>query len=183
MKQDLFAYLPSEICIDILLRLSLENTAICKCVCKPWLNLIESHYFLESHISKSPPTLVVSIPDPNSNWFTLFNLEDKRKGKPKNNAITKFDFPQATTIQGSANGLLLLKHHSIDLLYICNPITREFVEILGPGEGCYGFGVSRISGQHKVVHLNPKHGCHVYTLESGSSWRRVKSAAPRLIAV
>ncbi|XP_041994134.1 F-box protein At5g65850-like [Salvia splendens] len=181
MKQDFFKYLPSEILTDILLRLPLEYIATCKCVCKPWLNLIDSNYFFKSHFSKSPPTLVVSIPDTNSNWFNLFKLEEKPKRKP--NPITKFDFPQATTIQGSSNGLLLLKNPFRDHLYVCNPITREFVELRGhltrPREDCYGIGVSKISRQHKVVYLNPNYdGCHVYTLGSGSSWRRVKGVIP-----
>ncbi|XP_047943201.1 F-box protein At5g65850-like [Salvia hispanica] len=181
MKQNFFRYLPSEILIDILLGLSLENIATCKCVCKSWLSLIETDYFSKSHLSKSAPVLVVSIPSTNSNWFNVFKLEEKPKRKP--NPITKFDFPQASTIQGSSNGLLLLKNPFRDHLYVCNPITREFVELRGrltrPREDCYGIGVSRISGQHKVVYLNPTYdGCHVYTLESGSSWRRVEGVIP-----
>ncbi|XP_047939466.1 F-box protein At1g47340-like [Salvia hispanica] len=170
--------LPSEIVADILLRLPLENVAACKCVCKPWLNAAETDDFVESHFSKSAPAapvLVVSMPGTHSNWFSVFKLEDEHKRDP----IIKFDFPQASTIQGSANGLLLLENPFIDHLYVCNPITREYVELHGlhthPRGDCYGFGVGKISGQHKVVYLNPKSGCHVYTLGTGSSWRRVEA--------
>ncbi|KAL1557352.1 F-box protein-like protein isoform X2 [Salvia divinorum] len=187
MRQDLFGYLPSEIVTDILLRLSLKSIATCKRVCKPWLDLIESDAFLKSHLSTSAPALVVSMPAADSNWFSVFKLEDEceRKQDP----ITKFDFPHASTIQGSANGMLLLKNPFIDRLYVCNPITREFVELHGRftrplrlGDG-YGFGASKISGQHKVVYLNPIYDeCHVYTLETGSSWRRIEAAAPSFVA-
>ncbi|XP_047943214.1 putative F-box protein At3g16210 [Salvia hispanica] len=177
MKQDLFRYLPSEIFTDILLRLPLQTTATCKCVCKPWLDLIESDAFLESHFSKSAPVLAVSMPATDSNRFHIFKMEED-----KHDLITKFDFPQASTIRGSANGLLLLKNPFIDHLYVCNPITREFVVLRGrltcPRGDCYGFGVSRISGQHKVVYLNPEYGCHVYTLEKGALWRRVETPIP-----
>ncbi|KAL1557362.1 F-box protein-like protein [Salvia divinorum] len=184
MNQDLFRYLPSELFTDILLRLPLENIASCKRVCKPWLGLIESDAFLKFHLSKSAPALAVSMPTRDSNWFNLFRLGDEREHKHKQDPIIKFNFPQASTIQGSANGLLLLKNPFIDCLYVCNPITREFVELHGRLTGrfcmgdCYGFGVSKISGQHKVVYLNPKYNeFHVYTLETGSSWRSIESAS------
>ncbi|XP_041990548.1 putative F-box protein At3g16210 [Salvia splendens] len=185
MKQDLFRYLPSEIFIDILLRLSLENISTCKCVCKPWLNLIESDTFLKFNLSKFSPALAVSIVGTDSNWFNVFKLEDEHepKHKHKKDPIIKFNFPQASTIQGSVNGLLLLKNPFRSHLYVCNPTTREFVELSGrltrPRADCYGFGVSRISGQHKIVYFNPKYdGCHVYTLEAGSSWRCVEVTSP-----
>ena len=183
MKKDLFKCLPPEIFTEILLRLSLQNIAICKCVSKPWLSLIESEVFLKAHLLKSDPALLVSMPATNSNWFNLFKLEeDVFEYEKKQDPITKFDFPHASTIQGSINGLLLLKNPFSDHLYVCNPITREFVELRGSlthrrGD-CYGFGVSKISGQHKVVYFNPKYGCHVYTLETGSLWRRVEVATP-----
>ncbi|KAL1557480.1 putative F-box protein [Salvia divinorum] len=114
MKQDLFRYLPSEIFTDILLRLSLRTIATCKCVCKPWRDLIESDAFLEPHLSKSAPALAISTPATESNWFTIFNLDDEH------DLITKFDFPEASTVRGSANGLLLLKNPSVDRrLYVC----------------------------------------------------------------
>ncbi|XP_047943212.1 putative F-box protein At3g16210 [Salvia hispanica] len=177
-KQDLFRFLPSEIFTNILLRLSLQTIATCKCVCKPWRDLIESNEFLESHnLSKSAPALAVLMPAMHSSWFNLFKLEDEHEHEQ--DPITKFDFPQASTIQGSANGLLLLRnpYH----IYICNPITNEFVELRGPHTllwgDCYGFGVSRISGQHKIIYLNRKFGCYTYTLESGASWRSVEATS------
>ncbi|KAL1557479.1 F-box protein-like protein [Salvia divinorum] len=176
MKKDL----PSEIIADILLRLPLESVATCKCVCKPWLDVIETDDFVTSHLSKSAPALAVSMPTEYSNWFNVFKLEDEPEHEHEHVPITKFDFPQASTIQGSVDGLLLLKNPFIDHLYICNPVTREFVELRGlrtlPRGDCYGFGVGKISGQHKVVYLNPKSGCHVYTLETGYPWRRVEAA-------
>ncbi|KAL1557537.1 F-box protein-like protein isoform X1 [Salvia divinorum] len=72
MTQDLFLYLPSEILIDILLSLSPEVILTCKCVCKAWLDLIESDVFHKSH----PLALVVStrpriqIGSVFSNWKT-----------------------------------------------------------------------------------------------------------------
>ncbi|XP_047964809.1 F-box protein At5g65850-like [Salvia hispanica] len=158
IQQDIFKSLPSDILTDILLRLPLENIATCKCVCKPWLDLIESNYFIKSHFSKSIPALVVSKPTTNSNWFNVFKLEEKPKRKQ--NPITKFDFPQASTIQGSSNGLLLLENPFHHHLYVCNPITCEFVELRGrltrPREDCYGVRVCKIK-----CHLTrPRKDCY-----------------------
>ncbi|XP_041995563.1 F-box protein At1g67130-like [Salvia splendens] len=195
MNQDFWRYLPSEIFINILSRLSLGNITTCKCVCKPWLNMIESEDFIKLDLSESSPVLVVSIRGIDSNWFNVFKLDVsipvtasnwlnffqlEAKHKHKQDPITKFDFPHASSIFGSANGLLLLKNlisnPSSDQLYVCNPITREFLELHAPclrDVDGYGLGVSKISGQHKVVLLNPVYGCHVLTLETGSSWKPV----------
>lgn len=48
-----------------------------------------------------------------------------------------------------------------DILYICNPITREYIKFPSPErmKQCYpavvsyGFGVNGLSGQHKVVRI------------------------------
>ncbi|KAL1557538.1 F-box protein-like protein isoform X1 [Salvia divinorum] len=200
MGQDLFRYLPSEIFMVILLRLSPEVISTCRCVCKAWLDLIESDVFHKSH----PLALVVSMPGRYSNWFSVFKLE----GEHEQDLIDEFDFPQASTILGSVNGLLLLGNEDRDL-YVCNPLTSGFVELHGPPsptcrqreesygfvelhgppsptcrqrEESYGFGVSKISGQYKVVchdYRYPKYEFHVYTLEAGSSlWRVVEAASP-----
>ncbi|KAL1557521.1 F-box protein-like protein [Salvia divinorum] len=183
-------YLPLEIITNILLRLSPQNIATCKCVCKPWLNLIESDAFVESHLVKSGLALAVSIAKLDSNWFSVFKLEDELEPFSnwfdvfaKHGPITKFDFRrESTTIQSCVNGLLLLKNAFIDdHLYVCNPITCEYVELSGHviREGDrFGFGVSKISGRHKVVYHSPESGLHVYTLEAGSSWRAVEAAPP-----
>ncbi|XP_042066403.1 F-box protein At5g65850-like [Salvia splendens] len=182
-------YLPLEIITNILLRLSTQSIATCKCVCKPWLNLIESDAFVKSHLSKSAPALAVSITKWDSNWFSVFKLEDELEPfsnwfdiYAKHGPITKFDFRLESTIQCSANGLLLLKNACMDdHLYVCNPITREFVELRGlvtrKGDR-FGFGVSKISGQHKVVCHSHESGIHVYTLKARSMWRVVEAAPP-----
>ncbi|XP_047943217.1 F-box protein CPR1-like [Salvia hispanica] len=182
MERDLLRYLPLEIVTNILSRLSIENIGTCKCVCKPWLNLIESDPFVKSHLSKSAPALAVCVRvnviglEECAKWFNVLKLEDNH------DLITKFEFPQPSAIQGSANGLLLLKNPHSDCFHVCNPITREFAEFHGPRcssfDDGYGFGVNKISGQHKVVYCNAKYGFHVYTLETGSSWRCVEAVAP-----
>ncbi|XP_047966945.1 putative F-box protein At3g16210 [Salvia hispanica] len=176
-QEDLFRYLPPEIFIDIILRLSPEIILTCKCVCKAWLDLIESDVFHKSH----PSALVVSMPVEDSNWFSVVKLEDEHK---QDDLIAEFNFPQASTILGSVNGLLLLKNDARDL-YVCNPFTYEFVEFHGPRNSTYagwkesyGFGASKMSGQYKVVCHDYAYKFRVYTLEAGSLWRGVEASIP-----
>ncbi|XP_042033558.1 uncharacterized protein LOC121780100 [Salvia splendens] len=71
-------------------------------------------------------------------------------------------------------------------IYICNLITREYTELSYPELVNFpnlvlqfGFGVSKISGQYKVVLINGDTGSnshYVYTLGTGT-WRRVKAGA------
>ncbi|XP_047959925.1 F-box protein CPR1-like [Salvia hispanica] len=89
----------------------------------------------------------------------------------------------------SANGLLLLHPENGDPeepFYVCNPITREYIVLSRPKKYislryllCYGFGVSEISGQYKVICISRGGGVncfHVYTLGT-RKWRLVKGGA------
>lgn len=46
-------YIPREIFFDILLRLSIKNIILCKCVCKKWHNLISDSYFAKLHLAQA----------------------------------------------------------------------------------------------------------------------------------
>ncbi|XP_042035044.1 putative F-box protein At3g10240 [Salvia splendens] len=87
----------------------------------------------------------------------------------------------------AANGLLLvysqLRHPNIPL-FMWNPLTRQCINLFTPKQSIsykfelsYGFGVSRISGQYKVVCINRDGSAHhVYTLRTGA-WRRLEAGA------
>ncbi|KAL8467198.1 hypothetical protein ACS0TY_036061 [Phlomoides rotata] len=89
-------------------------------------------------------------------------------------------------IECSADGLLLLKiingTHYGNELYVCNPITREYIDLLYPFDTSisefviYGFGMSKTTGLYKVVGIMKINDfgrvtdCKVYTIGTGS-WR------------
>ncbi|KAG8378372.1 hypothetical protein BUALT_Bualt08G0130700 [Buddleja alternifolia] len=195
--------MPSEITTNILSRLPFRNIIISKCVCKPWLDLIETH------LSKSVPGLILHHCEDQRNVFTILDFEEAveelQQEELRYNRITELDVTAFISlpdqfgirIEGSANGLLFLRNLP-NALYICNPITREYMELPNPKEmGCYiyptivsyGFGVTKMSGEYKVVRIysecvryprcpsflsisKPKSECQVYTLGTGS-WRSV----------
>ncbi|XP_057793481.1 F-box protein CPR1-like [Salvia miltiorrhiza] len=126
MEPDLFTNVPLEIMSNILSRLPLRSIVISKCVCKPWLHLLETDDFVKSHLSK--PALAVLAQD--STLFAVFNLEDEDGVDLEShdlhyNPVTDFDIPYsrgATTVEAtSANGLLLI-FSKPETLYICNPL-------------------------------------------------------------
>ncbi|XP_047961936.1 F-box protein CPR1-like [Salvia hispanica] len=198
MGEDLIRNLPSEIMLDILSRLDAWTAPRGKCVCKLWLDLLTTPEFVKSHLSKSIPGLVVKL----GKWTTFKYKMVEFADEPdlncyriRLNTIFKLDLPfcNPNNLHSSINGLML----SIDLrkhghLTLCNPITREYIKFHRPQPPppeipwkIFGFGVSRMSGQYKVVRIsagNPRHApcisrsgeleCQVYTIGSGS-WRRL----------
>ncbi|XP_057786309.1 F-box protein At4g22390-like isoform X2 [Salvia miltiorrhiza] len=191
MGQDLFTYLPSEIILNILSRLPARTTMICKCVCKPWLDLLVTPEFVKSHLSKSVPGLVVFEwkTDPNPHKVVEFvNKLDFNCHEHRWNVVFSFDLPFYGPVHDSANGLLFSCHRD-DEIFVCNPITREYIRLPSPlpriypkpeiERLTYGFGVSRSSGEFKVVRIlsaiagrNDRCDWQVYTVGT-ASWRRV----------
>ncbi|KAL7156012.1 hypothetical protein ABFS83_03G114400 [Erythranthe nasuta] len=182
--------LPSEIVIEILSRLPIPTIKICKRVRKSWRDLIQTREFVDSHLSKSVPGLVVSE---DRGRFEVFEFEDElldlEDSDLRYKPVARFDCSTLAIsildIKGSVNGLLFLSPVSSypSDYYVCNPITREFIEFpyderfLGYPLDCpanYGFGVSKVTGQYKVVRIvrRLKSICHVYTLGTGK-WRRI----------
>ncbi|KAL8059798.1 hypothetical protein ABFX02_03G110300 [Erythranthe guttata] len=202
MNIDFFRYLPLEIIIEILSRLPIRTIVTCKSVCKTWRNLIQTRAFVDSHLSKSSSGVVTCKI---SRYFKIFEFVDELDLDHHNRhyiPVTEFrcnKFMESSQLEGSANGLLFLRSIiNCNNLYICNPITREYIQL--PYAGIfssfsvlvtYGFGVSKITGRYKVVRvlqeciLHPdtmgvvritKCVCHVHTIGTGI-WRSIAPSA------
>ncbi|XP_051139531.1 F-box protein At3g07870-like [Andrographis paniculata] len=176
MNRGFLANLPSEIIINILAKLTVRTIINCKCVCKSWLNLLNTADFINYHSSKSTPGIAMLIEESRGNLLTILEFEDGLE--PENHElhfipVLEFDFQdymklfQFVRIQGSANGLLLLREISNeadepDSLYICNPITRQY---------------KKVSSETQDLLAIPRTECHIYTLETGS-WRSIPPGEP-----
>ncbi|XP_022878786.1 F-box protein CPR30-like [Olea europaea var. sylvestris] len=199
--------LPFHIILDILSRLPAQSILTCKLVCKKWLCLISTPEFANLHLFRSTPGLVVFIHESGGAEFCrLFEFNDNALDhhdlhydpEIKFELSASLGISSGATVQvGSINGLVCLRnfYRKYDALYVCNPITREYVALPVldwlfefPSEVTYGFGLSIISGQYKVVRIFhecvldpttgtilsiPKYECHVYTLGTGS-WRSIE---------
>ncbi|XP_073309593.1 F-box/kelch-repeat protein At3g06240-like [Primulina huaijiensis] len=204
---------PSEIIINILSRLPIRTILSCRCVCKRLFDLLSTPEFAESHLSLSTHGLLIGQLGRNhDDTCQIFEFVDEFELQHHNlhyNEVMKFD-PRVSIgfsdgkllISGSVNGILCLlgeESKLYDVLYLCNPITREHIalpRIEGtveyPDISEYGFGVSRISGQYKVLRnvrrrsqdrqaapdsTTQKYECLVYTVGT-RSWRKIQPGKP-----
>ncbi|XP_042010605.1 putative F-box protein At1g33530 [Salvia splendens] len=164
--------LPEEMTREILRRLPIRSIMRCKFVCKSWRLLIEGGDF--EMLYTPQPGLAFVHRD------IGFAVCDEAY-KP----LCHFGFPplkkDATTtllVVGSANGLILVWNGIDSRLCVCNPITSEYIKLpcQSPVSYVFGFGVSKLSGQYKILC-----GAHVYTLgREGGCWRSIAGATGSL---
>ncbi|KAJ9552154.1 hypothetical protein OSB04_016199 [Centaurea solstitialis] len=164
--------LPAELTIDILSRLPVKTIIHCKCVCKKWRNLVSDSSFGNLHLSRSAtPTGFIIHYKPricdNPGILKWVKIEDKVDHRHLHyDRLLTLDLlnlgPIYTEMRqvGLVNGLICLWEYSyeVDNTYICNPITREYMilprqryQTDGFSGVVYGFGVSSLTGEYKVV--------------------------------
>lgn len=204
---DFLMSLPSHIILEILSRLPAKSIIQCKCVSKQWLDLIAEPYFASLQFTRSKPGVAIHQTEPSKNLLRLVDFEDAGDQRSLvHDPTVEIDlgslskFPDSTiVVDGSVNGMLLLRdaNHKHETLYVCNPLTRECVELASPNQTVrypsivtHGFGVTKRSEEYKVVRIfqereiDPRSGscvripyseCRVYTLGTGE-WRGVGDA-------
>ncbi|XP_058211438.1 F-box protein At3g07870-like [Rhododendron vialii] len=136
--------LPVHVLIDILSRLPIKPLTICSCVSKSFLNLTRDPRFTQAHLSRSPSSL--SSPDfllqglcPD-HYGKIYFLEQNRQALGDDDdhyTLTDLQFaiPGFNCFRdvGSCHGLLCLAANMLrNLIYVCNPFTREYVRLPTP---------------------------------------------------
>ncbi|KAJ9552398.1 hypothetical protein OSB04_016443 [Centaurea solstitialis] len=205
--------LPAELMIDIFSRLPVKTIVHCKLVCKKWRSLVLDSSFVNLHLSRSRTGIIIhhKIHIPSTDYardqgtLKWVDIEDKvdhhllRHDHPMSLGLNKLPVFQYSQMYqtGSVNGLICLCQYSRrinhDDAYICNPVTREFLILPrqrfwreGSLEVVYGFGVSSLTGEYKVVRAYQAKGvqnghkparpsvmeAEVYTLGTGH-WRNL----------
>lgn len=168
--------LPAEIMADILSRLAVKTIVHCRCVCKKWRILLSESYFVNLHLSRSPKGVISHESRRAINVFKLGELDNKSNYHDMINhdPLERLNLGLCW-LEGSVNGLICLKIYYDYTLYICNPITREYIIL--PSDKCVessnaiGFGFVEASNQYKVITLDTKNSdCNIYTLGT-SVWR------------
>ncbi|XP_047949583.1 putative F-box protein At1g32420 [Salvia hispanica] len=174
-EEDLFANLPEEMTIEILGRLPIRSVMTCKCVLKSWRHLIEGDEFGMLYTPKPGLTFI------HRDMKMRYTVRDEAL-KP----LFRFGLPYKVCrpVQiVSANGLLSVWETYLTTIFICNPMTREYVELPPLSKDTNtrflgGFGVSKTSGQYMILFVNDR-SCHVYTLGRGAGlWRSIVAPAP-----
>ncbi|XP_071727123.1 F-box/kelch-repeat protein At3g06240-like [Rutidosis leptorrhynchoides] len=188
--------------VEILVRLPVKTIVHCKFVCRDWLNLITNSHFITLQLPKSPECFMLFdkyirdlITKPK-----LLRLEEIEEEHGRDilhhDPIMRLDLNRVPSFQndrlcalGSVNGLICLiclsdSDYGRDKIHICNPITGEYM-ILPEQIHCkeidtvnsYGFGVSSLSGEYKVIRIFHDNTlsrrvlhAEIYTLGTGK-WR------------
>ncbi|KAJ9551937.1 hypothetical protein OSB04_015982 [Centaurea solstitialis] len=173
--------LPLEIMVDILSRVPVKTIVHCKCVCKKWHKLVNNSDFINLHLPKSPAGFMVQhesyVPDDaTSGILKWVEIEDGLDDHTlQHEPVINFDLdgylpapvPFTDLIPvGSVNGLICISQRGnkvgvkVDNVYICNPITREYLTLPRPQknrDGCgvivYKFGVNSLTGEYKVLRI------------------------------
>ena len=119
-------YLPDEVLIEILHRLSLKSLIRLRCVSKSWKSLIATPAFIDSHLTHS-----LSLPS-NSNKLIVIDDSDCKHYKDDNNdssfhQFQNVEFPLTSSFRliGSVNGLFCLFEDKRFILW--NPYIRKFI--------------------------------------------------------
>ncbi|KAF5726492.1 putative F-box and associated interaction domains-containing protein [Tripterygium wilfordii] len=154
--------LPTDIVIDILLRLPITSLVQFKLVCRGWRILSQNPQFPNIHLSftsENDPCLILhcDFPIRNQLHFLDFSAEDDKKDKVKR-LHTPFQakMPEFDVV-GSCNGLLCLSDSLFnEALYLYNPFTTNYVELpksiqYPHQEVVFGFGFSQKTKEYKVV--------------------------------
>ncbi|PWA89520.1 F-box associated interaction domain-containing protein [Artemisia annua] len=177
-------WVPTEIIVEILLKLPVKSLLRFKCVRKQWYSLISNQRFIKSHLTLAPCNThyrIVSF-DNHSKSFRLY--DHVMLGKSAYNVI-ELDNPFEITrddyasICGSCNGLLCIIL-SVYFIFIWNPSTRELNKLpwCGFNGKCgsylgFGFGYDESSDDYKVLGISGlwNHGTKaevkIYSLKSG----------------
>lgn len=151
-------FLQQDIIRDILLRLPVESLARCKCVSKPWHELICDPHFVKTYLKQgfhdhkliitSPPNSLYSI---NLSKQPLSNIEDEIPIK------LNFEHPNHwLRVLTSCDGLLLLVYDD-NTMVLLNPTTLEFKKLpdkssnMSKCRTIYGIGFDASTNDYKIV--------------------------------
>ncbi|KAJ9551541.1 hypothetical protein OSB04_015586 [Centaurea solstitialis] len=149
------------------------NFIHCKYVCKKWRNLVLDSSFVNLHLFRSSHTTTTGLMVHQDakylsdlgilKWVEIEDKADHHHLRYETildlNTIPVLQNPHISQM-GSVNGLICLWQNSPqhDNTYICNPVTREILILPTPQYHkhlsaiiAYGFGVSSLTGEYKVV--------------------------------
>ena len=203
-EEDYISHLPHNVVTDILTRLPFQTLFNCRFVCKTWLHLLKDPSFTQlyhTRVNSNWTILQLKVKDHHLYAVHLYNISSMIHSSARVRFATKthlgFGYYVKHHLVDSCNGLILVgevhqyKYHisvKLDQLFVCNPITGEFVIIrpdfnLAPSLWCPCLEFSPKTQVYKVFLLSEHYGVEeskrvptlVYTLgvKGNNVWKRV----------
>ncbi|XP_065868800.1 F-box/kelch-repeat protein At3g23880-like isoform X1 [Euphorbia lathyris] len=190
VTQPSFSYLPKDIVVTIILRLSIKTIFIFKSVCKTWYDIVSDPEFakvrfdqgevyplIQTSLCRQGSKMVYLVQPDKDDFELKLGMCDHyffKRGCVCNLEVkidTKFEIPEKYSQYGatnSCNGLLCLLNKCDKWLcpIVCNPIMGEFINLptdkieLSSSSICYGFGFSPTTNQYTVIRMF-HHDTHV----------------------
>ncbi|OMO97480.1 hypothetical protein COLO4_14582 [Corchorus olitorius] len=191
-------YIPEDLIVQILPRFPAKSLVRFRCVCKHWHSSLTNPEFITNHAinqgqenpnaekvfcfrSKSS-LFIVNLErfDPLHDKCTMFSITSYAKEIAL--PTEKFSHMLHTTILGSCNGLIFLKHGwSSDQFCLLNPLTGEsrhlFTSFWDKPKTKFAFGYDSSTKDYKIIRFQiDDYPCRlrVFSLEN-NSWRRPKT--------
>ncbi|XP_047949544.1 putative F-box protein At1g33530 [Salvia hispanica] len=164
--------------------LSIRNIVRCKCVCKSWRDLIKEDDEFATSCTPKPCLAFVH----ENEGFNICNEACEPHFQfdlpPPYSQYPTHEHHRRVVIDSTSGLLLVWDGVRIDCsaLFICNPMTLEFVELppLPTSRCIFGFGVSNLNRKFKILCCELSGSCHVYTLGGEGAWRSIDAPPSRL---
>ncbi|KZV28625.1 F-box protein-like [Dorcoceras hygrometricum] len=171
--------LPTDVLIEVLIRLPVKTLLKCRSVSKSWCNLIRSRIFILSHTKRERKQRILlvnrySTPEEGDGEVLSFaNVsfpisDDSDTTLYCDIHILSHRLPQLSgegeivriPIHGPCNGLVCIAFG--ETIYLCNPALREFKLLpplrfpvgYSPLPSQIGFGFDQITGDYKVIQIS-----------------------------
>jgi len=173
--------LPSDIVIEILLRLRVKSLLRFCCISKSWSALISDPSFQRSHHQRSKQNPLIFLTTMHD--YTHYSLDHKREKSLEylfKSADSKGLLWPLLTVPTCTD---LVCMYDADDVYIINPATRQEITLPKNSSDWFNqkvaFGYDASTSEYKVFRYicsaQFSIACEVFTLGGSNSWRRVKT--------
>lgn len=162
--------------ITILVKLSAQDIHDAgRLVCRRWYRLIRSPEFIHTHLQSSPAGIIIQCHINDELRSAFVGMSQGRIETYK----LRYNFTD--TVLSSCNGLVLLRDHDRNRLFVANLATKQHFSIPLFGErilhNCFMcLGYIAASMEYKVVHVNHLNECAILTVGVDDSWRHLPTS-------
>lgn len=127
-EERVFFYIPCDFVQEILSRLDVKSLMRCQCVCKAWLSLIRNPDFINLHLKRQPPYLLVHkiARSGNEGFEHMLSVHSSENFDEISSHRLPMNHRPLMMLTGNDNGILCFYDLKDDMVCLWNPTIREF---------------------------------------------------------